>query len=266
MTNSKVVHLSIHGGMGNQLYQLYAGVLLATSLDYDLVIHTHLLARYTSPTTLEVLDLIPKSIESRIFISAKPPACLLGQVRLAKLLSKLSNNDVILRDYRGSIYMDSYFQAVRFYAQYQPALLKRILIEVMSAFDNTDLRPSHFRLLHIRLGDFFKTKVECHEHVLKVLKSDYIPHVTRIITNDRKTVCRALAKQDISDNCLIETDGLPAKYILNIMMGFREIHSNGSSLALWAAVFSKSSLYTCNRDHANFYSFVMDSIFGEPIS
>jgi len=91
-------------------------------------------------------------------------------------------------------------------------------------------------LYHLRLKDFFRNESEEKSHLLERIKDMH--NGSDIITNndglfERLVDSTLLERRSIR---LIKTSHAKAEDILRLMMNYRTIDSNGSTLALWAAV------------------------------
>ena len=229
-----MILIRTHGGLGNQLFQIFFALALADrTQDNDIKVFHHLrykhrfelspiLERYRKETSLDRYRII-------------------SSLRMPKVLTKMG-----LRSsgylHVGSLYvLDDYFQDLRHYTCFTTKNLKSSMKTIKSLFIHEPISKKD-SLYHLRLKDFFRNESEEKGHLLERIKD--MRNGSDIITNndglfERLVDSTLLERRSIR---LIKTSHAKAEDILRLMMNYRTIDSNGSTLALWAAVLSSANL------------------------
>ena len=221
-----MILIRTHGGLGNQLFA-------DRTQDNDIKVFHHLrykhrfelspiFERYRKETSLDRYRII-------------------SSLRMPKVLTKMG-----LRSsgylHVGSLYvLDDYFQDLRHYTCFTTKNLKSSMKTIKSLFIHEPISKKD-SLYHLRLKDFFRNESEEKGHLLERIKD--MRNGSDIITNndglfERLVDSTLLERRSIR---LIKTSHAMAEDILRLMMNYRTIDSNGSTLALWAAVLSSANL------------------------
>lgn len=230
--NKMRVILRTHGGLGNQLFQVFFGRLFAREHGYLelLVVHDD---RYPHRFQL-----------SEQFRFSGVPVLherVLSGLRIPKLISRtgIAKTD-ILRLFNTS-YLDGYFQKPEQYIQFNDRLISDELRRLRHEFA-IEGGCDRATLVHLRLGDFFDRESDEVTHLERRL--DSIPIGSHVISNRDDLLSQdgyraVLAARD----CLyIQTDGETPENILRLMCRYHVIESNNSTLAFWASVLSGSDV------------------------
>ena len=220
------VILRTHGGLGNQLFQVLYGRLLAEQAGSDLwEIHD---ARYRHG--------FARSAELRRAVH--PPTSLqraVSALRLPKLMQRSLGMPERPLGVFGDIYLDGYFQDATAYAGFAPAVLQRHLRQLA---DELGIRPAHVdrSLVHLRLGDFFASRDDARRHVEQRLAT--MPADAAVMTNDEALLGEpAIAAMLAARGCeLVSTAGFAAEAVLRTMSAYRRFDANDSTMIFWASV------------------------------
>ena len=245
----------VHGGLGNQIFQVFYARLYAEK--YGLTLKEVYDGSYyhgfqRSPT----LSAAPKPTKLEKFIC---------DLRIPKLLKKAHLASE--RPYRffGSAYLDAYFQTVTSYAEFGDAEIQDNLRSLASELG---IRPASNDqvLLHIRLGDFFKTQESARDHAVSRVRS--ADKNSAIMTNDESVFEDPVLLSLLAEkNCkIISTKSLEAADVLRLMGTFRRINANDSTLVFWASVLGgcqiNLSYNTLIHTHKYFTERYNPSVFG----
>ncbi len=217
-----------HGGLGNQLFQIFYARLLsgAAGTDYaerhDLN-YEHHFARS---------DVVPSPPKR-----CTPVQRAISRTRLPKLLGRsgLSRGERITigRD----IYLDGYFQDAADYAGFGDPVIaagvERFRSELSIARQSGDNPRT---LYHIRLGDFFDDAQAALTHAQERVAA--LTPGSTVITNQEELFQSAPIRFAMeARNCrIIPSADLAAEDVLRLMATYGTIVTNDSTLALWASV------------------------------
>jgi len=231
MGRAKVV-VRTHGGLGNQLFQIFYARLCADKeplvvIHDDNYPHAFALSAafggYRDPT------LIQRSIS----------AC-----RVPKILDRSHlSRDGMFKVGRTS-FLDGYFQDARFYAGFEHGRLTKALERLRAEFDIRPDETSGEELHHIRLGDFFRSEDAQTAYLAERLKE--LPPGAFIITNREDLVSIATQSERFAPMKLklVPSAQASPEATLRLMSSYQTIVSNDSTLAFWAACLAKRSLVT----------------------
>jgi hypothetical protein len=275
------ITISLTGGLGNQLYQFYAGQFLAKKLDVTLkYTHNPLPKDHPQENSNIQSFLIDKKIRPDFVFSVMPKIV----TRIYKGLMRRSSviNDV--SNFVGGIYFESRFEPIAEQAEISKSLEAsffrkrrvkgyfqdfRYFLEVKSDQELILKNPSDWFLemvqevttdqpviIHLRLGDYLKQPYiwgvldkDYYLNGLKLIKDNINFDTVWVFSDDLKRA-RFILK-DLKEFNLRFIDPSerqdPAEVLKLISMGIAQIVSN-STFSLWAAVISKSSRITIVPD------------------
>ncbi|MEK7118755.1 MAG: hypothetical protein AAB869_04045 [Patescibacteria group bacterium] len=215
----------VHGGLGNQIFQVFYARMYADK--YGLTLReVYDGSYYHGFERSPALAAAPEPTNLEKFVSA---------LRIPKFLNKAHlSSERPIRIF-GSTYLDAYFQTVTSYAEFGDAEIKKHLRRLAAEFGIRSASNDQ-TLLHIRLGDFFKTRESALEHAVGRLRR--ADENSAIMTNDE-----ALFKDPVllrlldEKKCkIITTERLEPEIVLRLMATFRQINANDSTLIFWASV------------------------------
>lgn len=226
------VILRTHGGLGNQIFQVLYGRLFAEKHAQELrEVHD---ARYAHA--------FPRC--TAMHRPAKGPALhehCLSALRLPKLLQRLAGRHEGALWMFGSAYLDGYFQEARVYSHFEPEAIRRHLQLLRSELS---IEPAYIDqcLVHLRVGDFFASRQDAREHVLKRINN--VATNSSIMTNDEVLLAEPLVAELLaSKGCrLVSTAGYSAEDVLRSMAAYAQLDANDSTLVFWASVLSGSKV------------------------
>ena len=137
--------------------------------------------------------------------------------------------------------LDGYFQDPTIYNDFKAQYLSKCLDKLRVAFEITPYSVDA-ELQHVRLGDFFKTRHEKSQQVKQSLAE--AKNGQHIITNDEELLLLPEYSDILEEKklTLIRTANLSGYELLRVFSSYRKIISNGSTLALWGAIFSGAEL------------------------
>lgn len=221
-----VIILRTHGGLGNQLFQVLYGRLFAEKSGLALKeIHD---ARYKHA--------FPRSAALRLPASQPTPLeRRISALRIPKVLQRVRRGPEQPVWLFGTAYLDGYFQDAAAYAPFGRDAVGRHLRQLGSELG---IGPAYIDqcLVHLRVGDFFKTRDDAREHVLQRL-STVLPN-SSIMTNDEALLAESpiVALLDETRCKLVTTNGFSAEQVLRLMAAYRHLDANDSTLVFWASV------------------------------
>ena len=115
------------------------------------------------------------------------------------------------------------------------------------------------QLLHIRLSDFFRSNDEARNFVREKLLQ--LTKETDLVTDQEALVQEELSQLSLPFNVkLLNTKNMTAWKLFSVMSEYEFIETNGSSLAVWAAILSNSEFKTSNLEHQYIHSFMLNLI------
>jgi hypothetical protein len=160
-----------------------------------------------------------------------------SRFRIPKIFSRLGlskSGSFVLGD---AVYLDAYFQDEGFYRDFDASIfnyaIDRLKEDLALEFD--DLMPRG-GLLHIRLRDFFLTEEEEYLFAKEVIIN--LTERVDLITNNEKMIQRIIEEYPEKKALvkILPSSDLSAIDLLKLMGKYEVIKSNGSTLALWAAL------------------------------
>lgn len=235
--------VNTHGGLGNQIFQIFYALNLSEKLDAKLSLNH--IAYYKHGFTLQVptmkLDIGKPSNFDLILMHS----------RIGKIMekTKLSSGNIKICN---KIILDGYFQDSTIYNDFTNQCIKKSLDKLRVAFEISPFTID-VELMHLRLGDFFKTSQEKLDQAKKSLAE--AKKGQHIITNDEDLLLLPEYADILEEKQLrlVKTANLSGYELLRLFSSYIKIRSNGSTLALWAALLSGADLKINNEKLQNFY-------------
>lgn len=219
------VVLRTHGGLGNQLFQVFYGRLLSNRLQANLrEIHD---IRYPH-----------KFGRSELLASSPPPSAyhsIVSSLRLPKVLERHFGHQESPLKLWNDTYLDGYFQTEKIYRRFEQS---EIRIHLQKLANELSIFPADDQdhLVHLRAGDFFKNRDDARLHVLNRLRE--IPDNSVLMTNDEDLLKDIKVSELIvaKQARLISTKGFSAENVLRTMSRHIKVSANDSTLTVWAHV------------------------------
>lgn len=217
--------LRTHGGLGNQIFQVFYGRLFAEQAGLSLrEVHD---SRYRHAfMRTEALAMAPEPGRWQLLVSF---------MRLPKIFQRVTGSlsgEVRIGE---TIYLDAYFQSTQVFEDFPPSMLARHLARLANELRivSADLDSN---LVHLRLGDFFTNRTQACQHLIDRLAR--VNEGSAVITNDESLLQEpdvvALMKSRALK--LISTKDMSAEDVLRIMSRYKVIDANDSTLTFWASV------------------------------
>ena len=245
---AKPVRVTLHGGLGNQLFQLIRGIAETRRLgSSELRLYPDLLSRYARQQVIEVSNLLELHRPIRVLLC---PIDRLASLRLPKIAARLSRKERAIRIPGYGTLLDGYFQTLEQYQDLDCGQLRSTLDRwrqflVAEGILGSQNLPA---VTHIRLGDFFRDKSTAWQFARYQLRR--IARETALVTDDEETVGDLLRRWQLPFSVsLRSTRGLSAWKLLSILSQYKMIQTNGSTLAFWAAVLSRAHFESSNLEH-----------------
>ena len=254
MTKKNVI-IVLHGGLGNQLFQLFRGLThLVEFPDYGIIFNEYFLNKYSVKREFELDPIASTSLSFR----REKTANFFIKFRMAKVIKNIfSGKDFIISIINNHIIIDGYFQNKSDYQKIQKKTINEAII-LLRKFTNENFlnsMKSKKEIHHIRLTDFFKNRNEA-----TIFVSSYLKKITKnidIITDDEDLLCNEIKKNKLAFNInIIPTKNFSSWELLKILSNYGVVNSNGSSLAFWGALLSGSILKTSNNEHQELFEFL----------
>ncbi len=239
------VVLRTHGGLGNQLFQIFFGRLFSELIGSPLK-EVHDLRYSHAFSRSEALVTGKKPTSCQAFVSA---------ARIPKLLYRIFG--VIERPLcvGRTFYLDGYFQELESYKLFDVKDLRRHLEKLA---DELSIGPADLDIcvVHLRVGDFFKDISGAKIHVFERLKNT--PIGSHIMTNDESILFdpNIATLIELRALKLVTTIGMSAEEVLRTMARYRRIDANDSTLTFWASVFGGCEISIKNRSLSDCCSFL----------
>jgi hypothetical protein len=241
------VLLNTHGGLGNQIFQVFYALSIRTK-EADKIYLQHL-DYYEHKFSLE----IPLEPIMNIYEANSLQRVILN-FRFGKICEKLKISNGEFKFFNTRI-LDGYFQSINNYSQLPPENLISS-IKLLRKIFGIKKPASKNGLIHLRLGDFFDNEQQKITQIRTSLNS--VPSGYDIITNEFELL-ESTEFQDIlrSKNInFISTKNFTARELLKLMSNYKIITSNGSTIALWAAILSGNSININHHELNLFHSHI----------
>lgn len=235
-----MIEINLHGGLGNQLFQIYAAKILARS-KHKIILNTYFLSKYETKSKLELSDLFHDDFFSHISVVDSRPKNYIASSRVVKIASKFLQRDIYLEVPSGRFFMDGYYQDPQFYSAFDPKTRFEVLHEMKAcARQRLSLRVLKVPLIHLRLGDFFPSHQKKQEFIVSFFAQLPLHGNFHIITNEEHIACQGLENSSANKFRVVPTTGFDASSVLALMTSYSEIYTNGSSIAMWSALLADS--------------------------
>jgi hypothetical protein len=220
-----ILVLRTHGGLGNQLFQVFYGRLISDLLQCEL---------------REVHDLryAHKFERSEVPAISPPPPIyqsIVSSLRVPKILERVFGYQELPWKHGQDTYLDGYFQTEEVYRRFNESAIRKNLQKLAVELTINPATDDDL-LIHLRVGDFFKKRDEARLHIFNRLCD--IPIKSVLITNDEDLLKDdELSKLMLSKQArLISTKGFSAVNVLRTISKHRNISANDSTLTFWAHV------------------------------
>ena len=228
---SKVLVVT-HGGLGNQLFQIFYGLSLAEKYQAELAIHH--VSNYSHSFGLsEYFRALPE---------AKGVGRLIARLRIPKIVSRLLGSRRSFESYRfgNLVIVDGYFQDLHRYRIFGEEHLTSASAQLIGLIRYTPKKKTEKNIVtHIRVHDLMSQE-EAEEFVDTQL--DALQSGEYVISN-RDDLVRSRIENSVGDVTAshpkhIETAVFTPEQLLELMAGFSEIRGVDSTLSTWASILS----------------------------
>ena len=117
-------------------------------------------------------------------------------------------------------------------------------------------------LLHLRVSDFFNNELEREEYIYSQLKKFKNNNEAIDIITDKESLIKKIIKIKFKRQKfnIISTNNFSAKKLFSFMSQYREIITNGSSIAFWAAVISSNNKSFISRKYNLNYNYLYQNM------
>lgn len=228
--------LRTHGGLGNQIFQIFYARLLSIYHGCSLVeMHDiNYINRDQRNSEINRSNINPLVIEK--FIST---------LRIPKIINKSLNSKIEEFRIFNNVYLDGYFQSTSSYKKFSK---DSIAIEIENLRNELSIKKANRdeKLIHFRVGDFFKNENESIAHILERFKK--IQNGSYIITNREELLRNPQVSIEITKkNCqVIESGAYSPEQLLRLIASFKSIDSNNSTLVFWASILGMGNVSFSN--------------------
>lgn len=216
-----------HGGLGNQIFQIFFARLCAQTLG----------TCYTEVHDTNYEHKFARSRELRpASASITKLQYLISGYRVPKLLLRLhlhkSEKIVVF----GDTFLDGYFQRVSDYMSFPDALIAAQIEDLRQELSIRHHDSNQSTLYHIRLGDFFSSHQDARAHALD--RIEMLNAGSTIISNQEEIFLEDFVQDKLrGKGCVLRsTVGYTSEDVLRLMSKYGRIVTNNSTLALWASV------------------------------
>ena len=235
-----ILFLRTFGGLGNQLFQLFYAF-NKTQHVAGKMFHLHD-SNYAHKFEFEApFDTLPLN---NSLVAA------IVKMRMPRLLERSLGFAVPYLRFRNYYFLDSYFQSRSYFEEFSLDAISALKHEFISGLlqycDPVELKncrsTTSSTLVHIRLGDFFKSPLIALEYAQKCLRES--PFGSTVVSNINlhSTSKEMIALLDDRKLVFQDTSTFSPLELLYYMSSFERIISNGSTLAFWASILSSNDL------------------------
>ncbi len=229
--------LRTHGGLGNQLFQVFYAFCCCRTFEIGelKIIHD---SNYSHGFELAPIF---KHHSGGVRLIER----LVSKMRLPKILHRSKVLKIESIEIGSCLYLDGYFQDEKAYNIFSQDIIESSLRELIadSGID-LSLSLSKDNLYHFRLGDFYANENLEYDAAIRLVKSFH--GSGDIITNNQTLLQKVLDSSEFRSETrnLIDTENFDAFAVLQLMINYKKVFSNNSTLAFWASVISGSELVT----------------------
>jgi len=246
---NRFVVLRTHGGVGNQLFQILYGRLYAEENELQLTeVHDTRYPHAFPRSTLIHNAPVPNAYQKTISLTRSP-----------KVFQRFFGRKENPLKFGKTTYIDGYFQARENYTSFAEESISQHLNRLRAELS---IEPANIKtkLVHLRMGDFFKDRAAAKKHVLERFST--IAEGSHIMTNDE------LLLEDIdvvnfikSKNLvLLTTGGASAEEVLRLMSRYKYIDANDSTLTFWSSVLGGSHVTFKNEKLRKCREYLLDCL------
>ena len=225
-----------HGGLGNQIFQIFYAILLRNRDSRARLVAIH-------DSSYKHKFKLDKKLKMAYSSELGRVPIFISKLRLPKIISRLFRREIRFLKLLNYRFLDGYFQDVRNYSNFDDAEISAAINELIKHLVPKVKKSDRSAILyHFRLLDFFKSESE----ELEYIKTQFagLPAKSSIVTNNDKLFRSPEIQKHLNQKNIkhIESDGLSAIAVLSLMMKYGVINSNNSTLAFWAAIFNGCEL------------------------
>jgi hypothetical protein len=241
------VNILLHGGLGNQLFQFFAGLNIINKYpDAEIYLYTSVLNKYDSARKFELSEFVNSN--KKLPVVQVSHDLTIARSRVFKILNKIRNDDFHYK-LCNQIFLDGYFQNHSFLTQFDKSTLNESLSYLRG---NRTYLGNGRAVIHIRMTDFIKKKTRKEVEIFVLSQLSQVASAD-IVTDDERYISEFLITNSINLNFrVVTTVGFTGYKTLLKIAEYSKIYTNGSTLAFWAAVIYSRELFTSNEDHIIF--------------
>ena len=181
----------------------------------------------------------------------------ISDIRLSRIIHKVSKKDGLPLLINSTYYLDGYYQDLDSFKSFKRDNIKKVLTKIKNELNIKRLENSN-TLVHLRLKDFFDSKEEEIRHSVHRLKN--CPQKSSIITNNQELLCIKEIKDILflRELKLIDTKDFNASDLLKLISSSKAVDSNNSTIAFWGSLLSESNLSLDDQKLKELYLFLED--------
>lgn len=244
-----IVRVILHGGLGNQLFQYFIGLLEKRQRGAILLrLDTHALAHYSTARDFELVPLVPLPSDApKVVVDSNRQ---LARLRLPKILQNVFKREFIVTLPFCETLVDGYFQHMLDFERYPKQLLDDQLSEWRNVLSTKNLLQAaeHDRVTHIRLGDFFSSGQSARRFARDHLSR--LQGVSDLLTDQEDLVQSIIEELGVATRLrLVRSGEMNAWALFRHFSRYRHVETNGSSLAFWAATLAGADFTSSNPEH-----------------
>lgn len=254
----KNVIIVLHGGLGNQLFQFFRGLLILLEHPrYKIFFQEYFLDKY--PVSREY-SLSPITKALYFCHRIKKVNFFIRMRFLVKIINKILRKDLIISIWPCYIIVDGYFQNALNYKDINKDAIKGA-IDLLRKITQEKLlinKPIKKEIHHIRLTDFFVSEEKSRKFIQDFLNC--CNGNINVITDDEDLFFDIVKNTKLSFRVnVIPTKNSSSWDLLHILSSYRVVNTNGSSLAFWGALLSGGVLITSNKEHQELFTFINET-------
>lgn len=220
--------LRTHGGLGNQLFQIFFARLFARAQQQPCAEIHDANYQHSFARSAEIANAGAPTSAVQRFIS---------RLRIPKILSRIGIYPIEKAYILGDVYLDGYFQKAEDFQAFSDDMIASEVATLRSELQiQPQTSPDSRTLYHIRLGDFFDDPEQALGHA--ILRVEQLQANSTIITNQEDIFADDRVKQRLqSKGCQLHiTKEYTPEGVIRLMSSYGNIVTNNSTLALWASI------------------------------
>ena len=218
--------VTTHGGVGNQLFQLFFGLYLGSINNVAIKIHHISLYKHGFKLSSE-LNKFHKTNILETFIS---------NLRIPKISNRFFGGDEYIL-IQNKLYLDGYFQNADIYSYKNQQNILTCINHIRDLYNANSIEKKKKKLLHLRVPDYINKQSDIYNFFRSSLDEtkDKIEEFD-LITNRENELNKYIKDNKYYNVGIMSTANMNNYDLLRFMGSYQSIHGTTSTLAFWAAI------------------------------